>query len=79
MFQTRDGSGIELTTPKRYYRVQRTRAEKTILRDKAITDLIDQLGWKVADVADAFRLHRDTVYESANSFRQLVREIANRC
>ena len=79
MFQARDGTAVEVTTPKRYFRVERSAKERILLRDKAITDLIDQLGWKVADVAEAFRLSRETVYSSTSSFRQLVREIADRC
>jgi hypothetical protein len=77
MFQSERGSGIELTTPKRYFRLGRTRAERIILRDKAMVILLDDHGWSAQDVSDAFGCHRDTVYESASSFRQLVREIAD--
>jgi hypothetical protein len=79
MFLAQDGTSCEVATKKRYFRVKRNRQERLLLRDKAIADLVESLGWRVHDVADAFSLHRDTVYDSLASFRQLVREIANRC
>jgi hypothetical protein len=79
MFQRPDGIGVEVSTEKRHRRVGRSHADTLLMRDKLLVDLIDELKYKVPDIAAAFGLHPVTVYRATASFRQLVREIANRC
>jgi DNA-directed RNA polymerase specialized sigma24 family protein len=79
MFQASDGSGKDVSAPKRYFKLSRSREERLLLRDRAMFLLVEQEQWAAADVADAFGVHRDTVYHSVGSFRQLMREVAERC
>ena len=68
-----------MSKDKRIRRTERTHSDTLLMRDKLLVDLIDQLGYKVPDIAAAFGLHPATIYRATTSFRQLVREIANQC